>query len=75
MAEPEIVYRFTPHQHGEFLRGVPKRDLTQKDVDRMTGQDRADAFSPHPLNGKTLYTAVKPEPKTETKADKKGGDA
>lgn len=68
----DIIYRFTPHQYGEFLKGVPKRDLTQRDVDRMTGQERADAFSPHPLNGATLYTAVK---KAESKTEKKGGDA
>jgi hypothetical protein len=75
MTEPEIVYRFTPQFDGAFLQGVPKRDLTQKDVDRLTGAQRADAFTPHPGTGKTMYTAVKPEPKSETKADKKGGDA
>lgn len=54
----EVVYRFTPHYDGAFLRGVPQRDLTQKDVDRMTGRQKKDAFSPHPLYGKPLYTAV-----------------
>lgn len=56
MTEPEIVYRFTPPFEGAFLHGVPRRDLTKKDVDRLTGQERADAFSPHPVTGATLYT-------------------
>lgn len=54
----EIVYRFTPQFEGAFLRNVPQRDLTQADVDRMTGEQRRDAFSPHPGYGTPLYTAV-----------------
>lgn len=56
--QDEIVYRYTPQFDGAFLRNVPKRDLTQKDVDRMTAEQRRDAFSPHPLHGTPLYTAV-----------------
>ncbi len=58
--EPAIIYRFQPSEDGAFLRGVPQRDLTQTDVDNMTGQERRDAFSPHPVHGKPLYKAVHP---------------
>ena len=67
MSDKEIVYRFTPHSPGAFLRNVPQRDLTQADVDRMTGDQRRDAFAPHPLHGKPLYTAVAKEAKAEQK--------
>lgn len=69
----EIVYRFTPHSEGAFVRGVPQRDLTRADVDRMTGQQRADAFAPHPVHGVPLYTEVKA--KAAASAVKKDGDA
>lgn len=58
MSEPEIVYEFTPQFDGAFLRDVPQRDLTQRDVDRMDPVQRRNAFSPHPLYGTPLYTAV-----------------
>lgn len=54
----EIVYRFTPQFEGAHLRNVPQRDLTQRDVDRLTGEQRRDAFAPHPLYGTPLYTEV-----------------
>lgn len=52
----EIVFRFTPQFEGQHLRGVPTRDLTQRDVDRMSGAMRNAAFGPHPEIGKPLYT-------------------
>lgn len=63
--QDEIVYRYTPPFEGAFLRGVPQRDLTQTDVDRMSGADRRDAFAPHPLHGTPLYTAVDGKPKQQ----------
>lgn len=51
-----IVARFTPHSDGAFLRGVPQKDLTQRDIDNLNPIDRRDAFAPHPLYGKPLYT-------------------
>lgn len=56
--EPETVYEFTPQVEGAYLRNVPKRDLTQADVDQMTPEQRRDAFAPHPEYGTPLYTAV-----------------
>lgn len=54
----EIVARFTPHSDGAYLRGVPNRDLTQRDIDAMTPTTMRDAFAPHPLYGTPLYTRV-----------------
>lgn len=51
-----VLYRFTPQFKGARLEGVPKRDLTAKDVANLTAQQRADAFAPHPLYGTPLYT-------------------
>jgi hypothetical protein len=56
--QDEPIYKFTPQFEGAFLRHVPQRDLTQADVDHMTPDLVRDAFSPHPLYGKPLYTAV-----------------
>lgn len=63
----DVLYRFTPQVKGAFLRNVPQRDLLQKDVDRMTAEQRRDAFSPHPLHGTPLYTAVTKPAKAEQK--------
>ena len=68
----EIVYRFTPPFEGAFLQGVPRRDLTQRDVDKLHPLVQRDAFGDHPGYGKPLYTRVA---KAEPKADKKAGDA
>jgi len=68
----EIVARFTPHYEGAYLNEVPKRDLTQRDVDNLTPTNLRDAFAPHPLYGKPLYTPVE---KPDSKVDKKAGDA
>lgn len=53
-----IVARFTPHSDGAFLRNVPQKDLTQREIDAMQPIDKRDAFAPHPLYGKPLYTIV-----------------
>lgn len=57
MAEnDEIVYEFTPQFEGAFLRGVPARDLTQADFDRLDPMQQRDAVAFHPLYGTPLYT-------------------
>lgn len=58
MSDQEPVYKFTPPFEGAYLRNVPKRDLTQVDVDNMSGEQRRDAFAVHPNYGAPLYTAV-----------------
>lgn len=72
---PDAVYRFTPPFKGAFLRNVPQRDLLQKDVDRMTAEQRRDAFSPHPSYGTPLYTAVTKAAKAEQKQAAAAQDA
>ena len=59
MSDDPVIYRYTPTHAGMFLRGIPPRDLTQSDVDRLTGIDRANALSPNPATGKPLYVEVK----------------
>jgi hypothetical protein len=80
-----IVAKFTPQFEGAFLRGVPQRDLTQADLDRLDPLTRRDALAPHPGFGTPLYTIVeKGKEQTaqeraitaaEKAADKKDGDA
>jgi hypothetical protein len=57
----EIVARFTPPFDGAFFRHVPQQDMTQADVDRLTPEQRRDAFTPHPAYGTPLFTAVHPD--------------
>jgi len=64
----EIVARYTPQFEGAHFKNIPKRDLTQADVDRLSPDQRADAFAPHPGYGTPLYTAV--EPKAKAAQDK-----
>lgn len=56
-----IVARFTPQFDGSHLKGVPQKDLTQREIDTLNPIDRRDAFAPHPLYGKPLYTMVDEE--------------
>jgi hypothetical protein len=59
--QPEIVAKFTPPFEGAFFRHVPQQDMTQADVDRLTPEQRRDAFTPHPAYGTPLFTAVHPD--------------
>ena len=68
-SEP-IVYRFTPANPGDFLVGVPQRDLTAADVAALDPVRLHDATAPNG-SGQTMYTAVKP-PKP---AKPSGGEA
>ena len=63
-----IVFKFTPAKPGDFLQGIPKRDLTASDVARLSPLQLYNATVSGP-SGKPMYTAV-PAPKPE-----KGGDA
>lgn len=53
-----IVLRFAPRTDGEFMYGVPARDLTQADVDRLDPWALANATSAGP-DGRALYVPVK----------------
>jgi hypothetical protein len=75
----KVVAHFTPQVEGAFLRNVPRRDLTQADVDAIAPGDYRDAFEPHPAYGTPLYTWVEGKAKTAqekaTKAAEKDDDA
>lgn len=60
MTDPEdaVIYRYEPRFEGEFFRGVPARDLTQRDVDKIDALTWLNASAPHPLYGVPLYVAV-----------------
>jgi hypothetical protein len=54
MSDPKIVFTYHPRE-GEFVVGVPQRDLTQRDVDRAGAGAMRDAV------GTGLYRPVKVE--------------
>lgn len=49
-----IVWTFNG-EAGEFVAGVPRRDLTQLDVERLTPMEIREATTPGP-SGRALYT-------------------
>lgn len=53
-----VVLLFKPRTEGEFLYGVPARDLTQSDVDRLDPFALLNATAPGP-DGEALYQPVK----------------
>jgi hypothetical protein len=67
MSDPEdnVIYRFTPQFDGAHMTGIPLRDLTQKDVDRLGPATMRRATAPHPGYGTPLYTAVEGKPKQQ----------
>lgn len=67
MSKPAVVYKFTPANEGDFLQGIPQRDLTEADVANLAPLQLFHATVAGP-SGKPMYTAV-PAPKPE-----KGGD-
>lgn len=62
MTEKEpVLYRFTPHSDGAFIKTIPQHDLTASDVARLSRSfpaDWRDAITPHPGYGAPLYTAT-----------------
>ena len=65
MSERKIVYTYHPRE-GEFVTGVPARDLTQADVDRAGSDFMRIA------EGSGMYQPVKPAKPSD---DEKAGDA
>jgi hypothetical protein len=64
MTEPGIILKFTPANPGDFLQGVPQRDLTAEDVARL---------EPHQLrNLSAIYSppAKAPKEAADAKGDK-----
>lgn len=71
----QAVFRYTGGEDGGSLTGVPRRDLTAADVERLTRQGHVAA-----VKGSSLYETVKSEPakqeraKADTAAEQKGGE-
>ena len=63
--EDNTVYRYTPQFDGAHMTGIPRRDLTQRDVDRLDAATIRRATAPHPGYGTPLYTAVEGRPKQQ----------
>ena len=60
-ADQTVVYRFTPANEGEFLAGIPARDLTALDVANLTRDQLRDMLSPSPRGAHPMYTPSKAE--------------
>jgi hypothetical protein len=58
-ADP-VAFKFTPINPGDFISGVPQRDLTAEDVANLGPLELHAATAPGPT-GKAMYTAVKKE--------------
>lgn len=59
-SEPKVALYYVPRVPGEGFLDIPKRDLTERDVARLTGEQLANATSPHPNGNPPLYQATKP---------------
>ena len=58
--EPKVVLYYVPRRPGEGFNDIPKRDLTERDVARLTGAQLANATSPHPNGQPALYQKSPP---------------
>jgi hypothetical protein len=48
--QDNVIYFYEPEQEGDFLSGVPRRDLTQADFDRLSPVELRELF------GSKIYT-------------------
>lgn len=55
--EEEIVFQFKPAQEGEYISGVPARDLTVADLNAIHPLSLRDALAPGP-SGKPMYVKL-----------------
>jgi hypothetical protein len=69
MAEPEIILKFTPANPGDFLQGVPQRDLTAEDVARLEPPQLRNLTAPGP-SGKPIYSPPAKAHAADAKGDK-----
>lgn len=58
--DPKIVLYYVPSHPGEGFTSIPKRDLTERDVARMSGEQLRNATSPHPNGNPALYQKTPP---------------
>lgn len=57
-----VIYFYTPENEGDFIGGIPQRDLTQADLDAMSPVELREVYAiDHP--GHRLYTKAGKEGK------------
>ena len=56
--EEEVVLSYTPVNDGDFIAGVPRRDLTERDLKRIEPV-QLHAMTVPGASGKPLYTYAK----------------
>lgn len=62
-------------KQGDYILGVPRRNLDERDLRRLSDEQLVEIMTSHPVTGKALY--VEPEQKTEeppSKDESDGGD-
>jgi hypothetical protein len=72
MAEDPIAYRFKPANEGDFVYGIPARDLTESEAAELREREPAafaNATTPHPTTGKALYQPVAQAKRAKADAD------
>lgn len=57
VTESTVVYRFTPANEGDFLVGIPARDITVLDAHGLNAEQLRNMLSPGPRGQKPMYTA------------------
>jgi hypothetical protein len=63
MADERISLYFTPQNDGDYLIGLPARDLTEAEVEEYRQREPVlmrSATTPHPGTGKALYQVSEP---------------
>lgn len=58
--EPTVALYYVPRKPGEGFNDIPKRDLTDRDVARLTGEQLRNATAPHPNGSPPLYQKSPP---------------
>jgi hypothetical protein len=58
--EPKVVLHYVPNAPGEGFIGIPKRDLTERDLARLSGEQVRNATSPHPNGSPAIYQKSPP---------------
>lgn len=61
MSDEPIVWRYTPRQPGDFLPGLPRRDLTARDLDRARARVAPAVLrdaTVRAADGRALYTPI-----------------
>jgi hypothetical protein len=58
--DPKIALFYVPSAPGDGFTGIPRRDLTERDVERLSGEQLRNATSPHPNGDPPMYQKSPP---------------